>query len=278
MKKRIALILTVVLCVGLCGCSEAKSVYKSLAKAGTLTRDGRVKKAESISGSGAAGVDRLVFRMPEEARGASVENACFVEVYQNEDDLNAAVGKLNESANAAYYMFSSGNILLLLDANISEETALKYADAMKKKTKQEASARHEKPLLKNAAQSFDYSVPKEAGAGAEAVYKKLKRKLKTQFTSFAKNENNEGLTCSLRSKDGSFYCTLNISARNSEEDAQKLKEAFLNANVKTKKLIFTSGNIVIDTVGTVSDKDVKKISKALKKATGKPVEMVSNMN
>ena len=292
MKKILAFVLCAALSCGFVGCElpgmglarrivgsvagvDARTVFEELSKEGELIEDTYLEDTYSESTSGVEHVDRLVFRMPEEKRDASTEDACYIEIYQNEEDLNKSVDKYNDvvALGAPYYIFSSGNILLLLDSTLSADVVEKYSKAFKKATGKQVQVRQTKELNKHKGYNSHFSISN--GINAEKVFYALKESMNpVEFFTLTKDEEPEKLVCILR-KDNGLTCPITIEAYLSNSAAAERKEDIISPYDGTglKNYLFISGNIAIDSMVSLPEGSEEKIKEVLGGVTGQTVEV-----
>ena len=290
MKKILAFVLCAALSCGFVGCElpgmglarrivgsvagvDAKTVFEALSKEGELIEDTYLEDTYSKSRSGVEHVDRLVFRMPEEKRDASTEDACYIEIYQNEEDLNKSVDKYNNFRKSPYYIFSSGNILLLLDSALSADVVEKYSKAFKKATGKQVQVRQTKELEKLKIYNFNFSITN--GISAEKVFYALKGSINpVEFEGLTKAKDSESLYCSVITDDGLIY-PITIEAYLSNSAAAERKEDIISPYDGTglKNYLFISGNIAIDSMVSLPEGSEEKIKEVLGGVTGQTVEV-----
>ncbi len=146
MKKGIAFVLAAVMCLGLVGCGEkaegAKSVYNALEKVGKLSLEAEYQNVETkhMSSDKVSVLEQIVFRMPDEERELEhLQNACYIEMYPSEEKAAECAESISDKY---WYIYTSGNMLLLIDRAITEKAAEEYSKAFGKAAAGEIKSYH----------------------------------------------------------------------------------------------------------------------------------------
>ncbi len=282
MKKGIAFVLSLVMCLGLVGCGlpdtgpaqniavktpSAEEVYEALAKIGELVLD-----TTHNSFAEAAGVDKIVFRMPKEQRQTSIEGACYIEVYPSREDLERSAELYAQLDSDYKWLYSSGNVLLKLDGNISANSVQKYIDALQKLTNDDAHKWNDRnPTVEKGGSKQTLQLPD--GFGVNEAYEMLKKELSDlEFESFGYLKDSEYIK--FWDKSGSEIVSGIIRATESDERAIVHAKTDFDGLIGLiyDKSVLVSGNIVIK-LNKSSEELFSKYSSALENVTGKPVNM-----
>ena len=282
MKKVIAFVLAAVMCLGFVGCGEkensgktnADKVFEALSQEGELVLDTKHDDTVSYNSAKVPNVEMIVFRMPKEQRMANSyqEWACYIEVYPSKEDLEKSVGQYE---NDLFWLYSSGNVLLRIDGNVTSDAAAKYAETLKSVTKEEVSLRNSKnPTPKESKREKTFVPPN--GFGANEAYEALKKEIGSiefGMYSYSYNQKSEHIIfCDTADKANSTSGTIYVM--DSEEEAVDFAKTINTANDKAgiQESMLVSGNMIIQL--SSEDKNLfSEYSDALEKITGKSLNI-----
>ena len=282
MKKVIAFVLAAVMCLGFVGCGEkgnsgrinADKVFEALSQEGELVLDTKHDNTESYNSAKVPNVEMIVFRMPKEQRMANSyqEWACYIEVYPSKEELEKSVGQYE---NDLFWLYSSGNVLLRIDGNVTSDAAAKYAETLKSVTKEEVSLRNSKnPTPKESKREKTFVPPN--GFGANEAYEALKKEIGSiefGMYSYSYNQKSEHIIF-WDTADKADFISVTVNVRGSAEEASSYAKTMNEMNSKTniKACVLVSGNIVLQF--SSEDKNLfSEYSDALEKITGKSLDI-----
>ena len=264
MKKILAFVLCAALSCGFVGCGgetgSAKSLYKALSKAGDLTLEAEYKDVVSDFGGKIPILEKIVFRMPEETREINKERACYIETYPSADELEKAIGVLNESMESSdektYSLYSAGNTLLRIDGTVTENAVSKYVNAFQNAAGSEAALRNSKDLPVSAYEiNRSFSAP--GGIGAKEIYDAFKDKIKDiEFYSFMALSDYDNVSFFDQSQDGE---TVIVDIQVDSENHEDMDSAL----VKGRNIVL--GNTSINFSEKLPDDRVSEYTKILEK-------------
>ena len=251
---------------------NADTVFEALSKEGELVLDTKHDSVESYNAAKVPNVEMIVFRMPQETRAGLYERACYIEVYPSENDLNTSVGQYESDM---FWLYTSGNVLLRMDGNVSSESAQKYADALKSITQKDVALKNtENPVLEEQSASTGFTPD---GIGAESAYETLKKEISTiEFSSYDCNNRSESVIFLDRTNPDSLVSGA-VIARASNEDAISYANTVksLNEQAGLKEMVLVSKNIVM-TLSDGSDETFRRYVIPFQAVTGEFYDMYNS--
>lgn len=280
MKKGIAFLLAAVMCLGFVGCGEkgnsgrinADKVFEALSQEGELVLDTKHDNTESYNSAKVPNVEMIVFRMPKEQRPTYQEQACYIEVYQTQEDLKRSAEQYAKSESDLNWLYTSGDVLLRIDGNVSSERAQKYADALKSITKENVILQNnENPKVEKSNREKTFQPPN--GLGANEAYEKLKEELDgLEFSIYSYSYDSERVI--FWDKSNGDWISGTVSVHTSDEEAISIAKTTYSMDTKSglKECILVSGNVVI-TLTDGSEETFRRYAEPLMIFTGKAIDI-----
>ena len=280
MKKGIAFLLAAVMCLGFVGCGEkgnsgrinADKVFEALSQEGELVLDTKHDNTESYNSAKVPNVEMIVFRMPKEQRPTYQEQACYIEVYQTQEDLKRSAEQYAKSESDLNWLYTSGDVLLRIDGNVSSERAQKYADELKSITKENVILQNnENPKVEKSNREKTFQPPN--GLGANEAYEKLKEELDgLEFSIYSYSYDSERVI--FWDKSNGDWISGTVSVHTSDEEAISIAKTTYTMDTKSglKECILVSGNVVI-TLTDGSEETFRRYAEPLMIFTGKAIDI-----
>jgi hypothetical protein len=274
MKKGIAFLLAAVMCLGFVGCGKeitAETVFDALSKKGKLVFEIKYDSMVSDNSAQEPNVEMIVFRLPKEQRPTPGEDACYIEVYPSREALERSAEQYKQIKKIDW-LYASKNVLLRIDGNVPFDIVQPYTDALKKLTNEEVQARHRaEPIIRSSNREKTFQLP--GNFGANEAFEILKQEIGgLEFASYVYTANAEIVSFWLR-ESGNIFCG-SVLVFESYKEAVSFAEIGYSPNpwAGIACSIFVSDNVVIE-IDRSSEALFIQYSNALKKITGKPIDM-----